>query len=845
MKKIFFTIGILLVLSSCSTTQKAMKKSQNDTDIVEVDMPELKVTNETTDTIAEKEVYQATYEVKTEILHTLLKVSFDYKKRYLYGEATVTLKPKFYPTNEVVLDARGMDIAKVSLLKNGIPMDLKYTYDSLQLFITLDKTYTRDEKYDLYIKYTSKPDELPNPGGSAAITSDKGLYFIDPDDTDPYKPTQIWTQGETESNSVWFPTIDKPNMKHTQEIYMTVPAKYKTLSNGLLISSTNNADGTRTDYWKQDLPHAPYLTMMAVGDFSVTRDNWRGKEVSYYVEPSYERYARNIFGNTPEMIEFFSKNVTGVDYVWDKYSNVVIRDFVSGAMENTGAVTYFEQLQQTDREQLDRNIETIIAHELFHHWFGDLVTCESWSNLPLNESFANYSEYLWVEHKYGKDHADYENKGEQDGYLMESKNKQVDLIRYDYHSREDMFDGHSYNKGGRVLHMLRNYLGDDAFFAGYKNYLTTNKFKTGEVAQLRLAFEEVSGKDLNWFFNQWFLNSGHPILTYTYSYDASTQEAVVNVTQKASNKSNLTYTLPIAIDVYVAGKATRHKVVIDDKNEEFRFASAKPDFINADADKVILCVKKENKTTPEYIAQYNSAPLYLDRQESLDALADATGNNEVNETFYKALVDKHFSLRIQAIEALQIQASNEAKVIPELKRIALRDAKSNVRTAAIKKLSTYGGDQYADLYRTALTDSSYMVISAALDAIQKYDKNLATTEARKLMSETSPSITGNIMKILSNSDAVSTTDFPFFDENFKKASGFSKFPLFNPYTKYVLATKDNTIIDQAIQTLKHAYETSDSFWLKSPAKTSLQKIATYLKENGMQDKSNQVLEIIK
>ena len=184
----------------------------------------------------------------------------------------------------------------------------------------------------------------------------------------------------------------------TQEIKITVGSRYVTLSNGLLLSSKPNGDGTRTDYWKQTLPHAPYLAMMAIGEFAVVKDKWKGIDVDYYVEPAYEPHAKAIFGETPAMLDYYS-DVLKLPYAWEKYSQVVVRDYVSGDMENTTATIHGEFLHRTDRELLDGDNERIIAHELFHHWFGDLVTCESWSNLPLNESFATYGEYMWLEHR--------------------------------------------------------------------------------------------------------------------------------------------------------------------------------------------------------------------------------------------------------------------------------------------------------------------------------------------------------------------------------------------------------------------------------------------------------------
>jgi aminopeptidase N len=366
-----------------------------------------------------------------DVVNTKLDVRFDWAKQYLLGTAVLTLRPHFYPQSALVLDAKGFDVKTVQLVGEKGDKTLTYKYDRAQLVIALDKAYTRDQTYQVRVAYVAKPNELPQ-GGSAAITSDKGLYFINPLGKEPNKPRQIWTQGETQSSSCWFPTIDHPNQRMTQEIALTVDNQYKTLSNGLLVASRKNADGTRTDTWRQTLPAAPYLTMLAVGDFAVVSDTWRGKAVDYYVEPQYKNTAKAVFGHTPEMLEFFSKRL-GLDFPWEKYAQIAVRDYVSGAMENTTATVHGSTIQATSRELLDaqyEGAESTIAHELFHHWFGDLVTCESWSNLPLNESFANYSQYLWAEQKYGPDQAALVQQHDLAAYLEEANDKREPLIRY-------------------------------------------------------------------------------------------------------------------------------------------------------------------------------------------------------------------------------------------------------------------------------------------------------------------------------------------------------------------------------------------------------------------------------
>src|SRR5687767_13534108 len=259
-----------------------------------------------------KRVYRASAPRINDLVHTKLDVKFDYAKSYMYGKAWITLVPHFYPTDSLTLDAKGMDIQKVAIVKGGSTTPLKYKYDGWVLNIDLDKTYKGGEKYTVYIDYTAKPDEV-KVQGSAAITDAKGLYFINPRGEEKDKPTQIWTQGETEATSVWCPTIDKPDQKTTNEFSMTVPDKYVSLSNGKLTGQKKNSDGTRTDTWKMDLPHTPYLFFMGVGDYAVIKDSYKEKEVSYYVEKEYAPVARKIFGNTPEMMAFFSR-ILGIEY---------------------------------------------------------------------------------------------------------------------------------------------------------------------------------------------------------------------------------------------------------------------------------------------------------------------------------------------------------------------------------------------------------------------------------------------------------------------------------------------------------------------------------------------------
>lgn len=680
-----------------------------------------------------KKIYRSFPTKINDLVHTKLDAKFDYSKSYLNGKVWLTLKPHFYATDSLQLDAKGMNINTVALVKGGKNIPLKYSYDSLFLSIQLDRTYKKDENYVVYIDYTAKPDEFKSEG-SAAITDAKGMYFINPKGEDKTKPTQIWTQGETEASSVWIPTIDKTNQKTTQEFSLTVPAKYVTLSNGKLTAQKKNTDGTRTDTWVMELPHAPYLFFIGVGDFAVVKDSYKGKEVNYYVEKSYEKVARKIFGNTPEMMKFFSEKVTGVEYPWVKYSQIVGRDYVSGAMENTTATLHQESAQQNARELVDANSwEGTIAHELFHQWFGDYVTAESWSNLTVNESFADYSQYLWQEYKYGADEAGFENYSEMQNYLGSAESRTKDLVRFFYRDKEDMFDLVSYQKGGRILHMLRKFVGDDAFFKSLNKYLTTNKFGNGSAHKLRLAFEEVTGRDLNWFFNQWYFGSGHPKLEFSSSYDAPTQTAHVYI--KQTQTGDKLFKLPIPVDIYHGSNKKRYTVWAENRSDTFSFpVSSKPDLINVDADKATLAEKKDSKTLAEYIHQFTYGPQYLDRREALDFAAKNTSDPAAYNLIVKGLSDASYRIRMRAINSLA-SAKADAATISKLESIAKTDPRTVTRAVAIDALARLKNESYKEFFTKATRDSSYSVAGAALEALGQLDGKEAYAIANSLVKE--------------------------------------------------------------------------------------------------------------
>lgn len=665
-------------------------------------------------------VYRGSYTRKTDLINTRLDLSFDWDSAYVHGKATIQAKPYFYATDQLLLNANGFRIKNVSLVNNYDKKPLHYRYDGKILAITLDKVYNNDQSYTVFIDYVAMPNKLKI-GEDISSSGDRGMYFINLDGKDKDKPKQIWTQGETECNSNWFPTINDTQEKMTQELNITVPNEFVSLSNGTLEFSSMNGDGTRTDSWRQEQPHSTYLTMLAVGNFTITKDKWRDKEVSYYTEPAFASTARLVFGNTPQMMEFFSVKL-GVDYPWDKYSQIVVRDFVSGAMENTSATVFYEGLNMSEGEYIDQNQEDIISHELFHHWFGDLVTAESWANLPLNESFATYAEYLWNEFKYGREQADF--KGFQDFsiYFGNKSKENVDVIRFDYADREHMFDEISYQKGGRIIHMLRNTVGDAAFFKALNLYLTRYAYKSAEIHDLRLVFEEVTGTDMNWFFNQWFLSSGHPVLNIQNTFDPERKEVSVTIRQNQDLSKTPLYRIPIAIDIYFNGKVERKEIVLDKQKQSFVFPVATlPDLVNVDAEKYILAEKSEVKNLQQNVFQYEHAPLFMDRLEAVIMFLQKKEESLAKRMLIEAFKDKSWVIRNTALMVLEYLSNEErTSVYGKIKELALKDDHSQVRASAVQILGKYYRSMdNRTVFAITANDKSLAVKKATNDALQK------------------------------------------------------------------------------------------------------------------------------
>ncbi|MCH8555961.1 MAG: M1 family metallopeptidase [Schleiferiaceae bacterium] len=748
------------------------------------EFPELQIS---TDSIRKQPRYNAAAPKHFIVHHTQLNVSFNWERRELDGEATLFLSPYFYDQDTLELDAKHMLLHEIKDAKTQRP--LSFAYDKSLLRIALQKTVTKNDTLAIAIKYTAQPDSLPK-GTGQAITSDKGLFFINADGKDADKPRQIWTQGEPESNSVWFPTIDKPNQRMTHEIAITVDTGMVTLSNGYLDFSVVHGDGLRTDFWVMDQPHAPYLTMMAVGDFTIINENNGRVPMDYYMEPSYANFARMIFGETPRMIDFFS-DVLGVPYPWNKYSQVIVRDYVSGAMENTTAVIFGEFMNMDEYAFNDNPMQDIIAHELFHHWFGDLVTCKSWANLPLNESFATYGEILWREHRYGIDEADYGRYNDWLSYYRDYRfSGAKQLIRYDYEAPLFMFDGHSYAKGGRILHMLRNQLGDAAFFQGLKTYLEDNMYQDVEIHQLRLAFEKVTGLDLAPFFNQWFLAAGHPIVAVEYAWDDKANTLTVHMQQKQDIDRFPLFDLPIPVDIVVGKERIRKVLPLKNEKQQFTIPLKKePSFVTLDPAYVLLAEWQETISEEWLWQRFQQEKRGITRMIAFDALLRKEGEKR-EDAVVAALKDEFWPIRNRGLNAIHLLSEKpKKKALDRVMELAEKDEKTTVRASAINKLTYEYHYKNEQLAKRALSAKSYAVMAQGLVALSQINEPEAREIALGYVQHKSPTLQYYAWKALAATGE--NEDYPLFKARLATINRFNRSNVIVDFGTYLSRATDS------------------------------------------------------
>jgi aminopeptidase N len=566
-----------------------------------------------------------------------MALRFNIEQKKVFGDVTHSLSILHEGTSKIAFDSVGLTIQSVSVNRGAA----KFESTADKLIVALPAVAHAGEKFEIEIRYEGKPA--------------KGLYFILPDKEYPDRPIQIWTQGESEDTRYYLPTYDYPNDRLTTETILTVPASWTTVANGKLVSVSNASGGMKTWTWREGLPSSTYLITVVAGEFDEAKQSWRGLPVTYYAPkgrgdrllPNYER--------TPAMMELFSKKL-GVDYPWEKYAQVMVDDFVAGGMENTSATTNTSSSLKSPKviPEFPGDEDPLISHELAHQWFGDLVTCKDWGNVWLNEGFATFFEMVWSEEHYSKEQADFERWQKMKKWLDLANLYAKPMVRHDFEDSSE-FDGNAYDKGGLVLYMLRQQIGEERFYRGLRRYLEVNRGRNVVTADLIKAIEEANHIDVQHFFDQWVYGAGAPKFEISYNYDDAKHEIALGVkqTQKSEGHVGL-FQVPVEVEVVTPSGGKSHTVHITKEAQTFAIpADAAPLMVVFDKGGRVLKSADFYKEKKEWIYQLANATELADRADAIAALGKIKNDDEVLAALGNAVsTDKAWGVRDIAADAL-------------------------------------------------------------------------------------------------------------------------------------------------------------------------------------------------
>jgi aminopeptidase N len=677
-------------------------------------------------------------------LNIKLDLRFDWDQEEAIGTATITLAPLVKDLRRVDFDAAYMSVSGAALA-SGAPLRFENDVTKAKLTILLDKSYQPAEELTIVISYhTNQP-----PPERRAGLGGGGLSFIKPRPDDPTRPRQIWSQGEAETNHLWFPCFDHPNDFASSEILATVEKPLSVVSNGKLVSVTENGDGTRTFDWKIDEPHATYLTSIIVGEFAAVTGDYEGIPIVTNVYRNEIEEGKITAARLPEMVRFFSEK-TGVKYPYAKYAQTTVRDF-GGGMENISSTTQTDNMIHDARTELDSTSDGLQSHELAHQWFGDYLTCRTWSDIWLNESFATYFQAMWDEHNLGHDDFLYlDVKANQEAYYQAwARGQRRPIVTKNYANPDAVFDTYAYPRGGAVLHMLRTYLGEDNWWRAINHYLTKYAHQPVETAQFRIAIEETTGQPLDWFFDEWLYKMGHPVFRVSQDYDAARKTLLIQVRQEqlldleSQYPQVVLFQTPVDIEIGTASGNRIERVQIDARQEQsFRFSvDSEPLLVNFDYGGTLIKELLFDKTTGQLVYQLAHDQDVLGRIWALQQLRARLNESRTSPNDRQAIIsglsdtltkDQFWGTRLEA--ALSLSGVKETK---EALLAATKDSDARVRARAVTSLAAMKDASLADAYRQLLADRSYAVIRAAAVALGQTKSPNAYEALSRLIDEPS------------------------------------------------------------------------------------------------------------
>ena len=668
-----------------------------------------------------------------DMLNIAIDVTPNFRERSIGASTTLRFKPLRAGTREVRLNAQDLRVEKVSSAK--AKLGAHHSTDS-ELVVTFAEDLPLDQEQEVTVSYSAFPR--------------KGLYFRTKEMGYKAVDEHLFTQGEDIEARHWFPCFDAPNEKFSSEIVCRVPAEMTVLSNGKLISEKTE-NGLKVVHWRQEKPHVSYLISLVAGHFKKVEDQYKDIHLAFYTPASQVDYAQNSFVETKEMMAFFEEEI-GVKYPWEKYYQVCVQDFMWGGMENTSISTLTDRTLFPKETENVRSSQGLVAHELAHQWFGDLVTCKDWSQIWLNEGFATYYAHLYNGHKDGKDEFLYGMYNSARGFINRSvaeDSRPVVFRRYDQPT--DLFGYLVYPKGAWVLHMLRTELGPDLFRKCIKAYLEKHQYDTVVTHDLIAVVEELSGRSFDRFFDQWVFHPHHPELQVKYSWDSGQKLAKISITQVQQLTNDVAlFHFPLKLRMKGSFGTVDRVVDIKDKQTDLfvPFESA-PEIFRVDPEYTLLAKVTVEIPRPMQVAQLKDESDLIGRIQALSQLSKSRDSETVKLIRERLTKDPFFGVRAEAAEALrtihtddalqaliesakqddarvrhkvnaEIGAFFDEKAAAFVERTLAEEKNPEIRQDAARALGAYPAEKHRETLLSALRSDSYeeMVASGAISGLR-------------------------------------------------------------------------------------------------------------------------------
>ena len=633
-----------------------------------------------------------------DFIHYRVSLSFDLDAKVFWGENQITLTPLAEDVDSCVLDAE--EIIVVDAVDEA-GQGLSFVQGDTAVVITFPRAISYGDTITLTLAFRGE-----NP--------QEGFFF---DDASDDHPQMVSTDSWPDEAHHWIPLYDYPNDKVTHELIATVPEGNKVLSNGRLVGVAEDIEeGTTTWHWSQERPHATYLFMLAIGPFAVIEDSLGSLPVNYWIYPEDAEEARWIFAKTPRMIDFYA-DLFDYPYPWAKYDQVTT-PHVGGGAEATSATILGDGIIHDRRAEQDFSWERVIAHEVAHQWWGDLITLREWSHTWLNESFGTYSDYLWTRHESGEDEGAWALLGKKNAYLREAHTRYVRPIVFNrYEKPDDNFDSHTYPKGACILHQLRFILGDEAFFRVLSAFLHEHAFQPVDTYDFMKTVNEVTGENMDWFFEQYFFSPGHPFLEVSSTWDAGAGQIRLHVAQVQDRDHGVPiYRTPVQIGIVTRSGKTVEAVWLENERHDFVFESREePLLVRFDEGNWLLKEWTYDKSLEKLLYQARHDDV-IGREWAVRELERSASDARVGEALVTiAREDAFWAVRLAALETI---AAADGRTSIELFQAAATEANSRVRRTAIRILGGMGNPAMVPFLRARFeADDSYQVQAECLRAI--------------------------------------------------------------------------------------------------------------------------------